>query len=115
MIDMDRDTAFARRMLDALSTRSKAAMHNIANQHVPGFKRYEVRFEDLLKKEIDKGGSGDAVVPVIQRDTSGAPEANNVDVMEELTLLAKTQLLHDVMSRRAGSYFATLNKVITGR
>jgi hypothetical protein len=35
--------------------------------------------------------------------------------MEELSILGKTSLLHDVMTRRAGSYFSTLNKAIFGR
>lgn len=115
MIDFARDTAFAGRMLDALSARSKATLQNIANQHVAGYKRYEVRFEDLLKKEMDSGGDGAGVQPLTVRDESGAPGVNNVDVMEEFAMLAKTQMLHDVMTRRAGSYFATLNKAILGR
>ena len=30
-------------------------------------------------------------------------------------MLGKTSLLHDVMTRRVGSYFATINKAIFGR
>ncbi|MBL8750659.1 MAG: flagellar biosynthesis protein FlgB [Planctomycetes bacterium] len=115
MIDIDRDTAFTQRMLDALSRRAKASLHNVANQNVPGFKRYEVRFEELLKKAAEKGEDESAVEPVVQRDESGPPGVNNVVLMEELAILGKTSLLHDVMTRRAGSYFATLNKAIVGR
>lgn len=115
MIDFDRDTAFAQRMLDALSTRTKATLQNVANQNVPGYKRYEVRFEDLLQDELQRGGDGTNVQPVVRRDTSGAEGVNNVVVMDELAMLAKTQLLHDVMTRRAGGYFSTLNKAISGR
>jgi len=115
MIDFDRDTAFAQRMLDALSTRTKATLQNVANQNVPGYKRYEVRFEDLLQDELQRGGDGTNVQPVVRRDTSGAEGVNNVVVMDELAMLAKTQLLHDVMTRRAGGYFATLNMAISGR
>ncbi|MCA8964828.1 MAG: hypothetical protein H6838_01130 [Planctomycetes bacterium] len=115
MIDFDRDTAFTQRMLDVLSTRAKATLTNVANQEVPGFKRYEVRFEDLLKQELDRGGDGAKVLPVVGRDTSGPEGVNNVVMMDELAVLAKTQLLQDVMTRRAGGYFATLNKAINGR
>ncbi|MBX3462925.1 MAG: hypothetical protein KF830_07125 [Planctomycetes bacterium] len=115
MIEFDRDTAFTQRMLDVLSRRTKAALHNIANQNVPGFKRYEVRFEDLLQEARRKGADEAAVEPVVRRDQSGAPGTNNVVLMEELALLGKASLLHDVMTRRAGSYFATLNKAILGR
>lgn len=116
MIDFDRDTAFARKMLDVLSLRTQTAVHNIANQNVPGFKRSEVRFEDLLR-EAESTGRGDitTVEPQIARDDSGAPDQNNVVLMDELAILGKTSLLHDVMTRRAGSYFSTLNKAIFGR
>ena len=115
MIDFDRDTAFTQRMLDVLSTRAKATLTNVANQEVPGFKRYEVRFEDLLRHELQRGGDGSNVEPLVQRDISGPEGVNNVVVMDELAMLAKTQLLQDVMTRRAGGYFATLNKAISGR
>lgn len=115
MIDFDRDTAFTQRMLDVLGARTKAAIHNIANQNVPGFKRYVVRFEDMLREATRDGGDGALVEPITERDLSGPPDQNNVVLMEELALLGKTALLHDVMTRRAGSYFASLNKAILGR
>ena len=115
MIDFDRDTAFTQRMLDVLAARTKATLHNVANQNVPGFKRYVVRFEDMLRAAQQGGRSGDDVEAVTERDRSGAPDQNNVVLVDELALLGKTQLLHDVMTRRAGSYFATLNKAILGR
>ncbi|MEO6593308.1 MAG: hypothetical protein ABIP94_00985 [Planctomycetota bacterium] len=115
MIDFDRDTAFTQRMLEVLDKRTKATIHNIANQNVPGFKRYEVRFEDLLRSAEAKGEDASSVQPVVQRDESGPPGHNNVVLMDELSLLGKTSLLHDVMTRRAGAYFSTLNKAIFGR
>ena len=115
MIDIDRDTAFTQRMLDVLSRRAKASLHNVANQNVPGFKRYQVRFEDMLREARAKGADEASVEPVVERDLSGPPGANNVVLMEELSILGKTSLLHDVMTRRAGGYFATLNKAIFGR
>lgn len=115
MIDFDRDTAFTQKMLDVLSARTKATMHNVANQNVEGFKRYEVRFEDQLRAAEASGADISQVEPETRRDLSGPPGVNNVVLMEELAILGKTQLLHDVMTRRAGSYFATLNKAIFGR
>lgn len=115
MIDFDGDTAFTQRMLDVLGRRTKAVMHNIANQNVPGFKRYQVRFEDLLQAAAKKGDDERAVEPVVERDLSGPPGANNVVLMEELSLLGKTSMLHDLMTRRAGAYFSTLNKAIFGK
>jgi flagellar basal body rod protein FlgB len=115
MIDFDRDITFQQRMLDVLDARTKAGLHNVANQNVAGFKRYVVRFEDLLKQAESDGTPTDKVEPVTERDTSGAPGQNNVVLMEELSMLGKTSLLHDLMTRRVGSYFATLNKAVVGR
>jgi flagellar basal body rod protein FlgB len=115
MIDVDRDTAFSQQILDVLNARSKASLHNIANQNVDGFKRYVVRFEDLLKKAQADGRDPNTVQPVTERDESGPPGQNNVVLMEELAILGKTSLLHDVMTRRVGSYFQTINKAIFGR
>lgn len=115
MIDPDRDTAFSRQILDVLSARTKASLHNVANQHVEGFKRYTVRFEDLVREAEGRGRDPSTVAPVTERDESGEPGQNNVVLMEELAILGKTSLLHDVMTRRVGSYFQTINKAIQGR
>lgn len=115
MIDFDKDTAFTQRVLSALTARSKMALHNIANQNTKGFKRYEVRFEDLLAEA--KSGDRDLaeVEHEVVRDTSGRPGKNNVVLMEELALLGKTALLQDVMTRRLGGYASHINKAIFGR
>lgn len=115
MIDFDRDTAFTQRMLDVLGARTRAVLHNVANQSTPGFKRYEVRFEELLRAAVQRGADGGDVEPETVRDLSGPPGHNNVVLLEELSILGKTSLLHDVVTRRVGSYFATLNKAILGR
>lgn len=115
MIDSNSDTAFTHHTLDALTRRTKAAIHNIANQNVDGFKRYTVRFEDKLREAIDAGEGEGAVEATVERDTSGEAGANNVVLMEELALLGKTQIMHDFMLRRASGYFSSINKAIQGR
>jgi flagellar basal-body rod protein FlgB len=115
MIDFDRDTAFTRKLIDALDARAKASLHNIANQNVPGFKRQEVRFEEQLKKHMETGAPVADAKITVTRDTSGAPGMNNVSLVEEAALLDKTKLLHEFATRRMGSYFGTLNKAIFGR
>ena len=115
MGNINTDTAFTEHTLDALQARAKATIHNIANQNVKGFKRFEVRFEDMLREAVDSGQKIGSVEPVLQRDTSGGEGQNNVVMLEELTLLGKTELMHDYMLRRAGGYFKTMNKAIFGR
>jgi flagellar basal body rod protein FlgB len=115
MIDFDRDTALARKLLDALDARAKASLHNIANQNVPGFKRYVVRFEDVLKKQLEGGGKAEDVNPVVERDESGPAGQNNVSLVDETATLDKVKLLHEFATRRVGGYFSTMNKAIFGR
>lgn len=115
MLDFDKDIAFTEKVLDALTARSKMALHNIANQNTKGFKRYEVKFEEFLQDAEKRGKELASVDPQIVRDNSGTPGANNVVLMDELALLGKTSLLHDAMTRRLGAYTAILNKSIFGR
>ena len=115
MIDFDRETALAHKVLDVLAVRAKAALHNIANQNTPGFKRYEVRFEDALRAATHAGEEPANVDYEVLRDPSGPPGRNNVELLDEMAILDKTRLLHDVITRRAGSYFSTLNKAVFGR
>jgi len=115
MIDFDRDTALLQKALDVQVSRTKAALHNIANQNVPGYKRYEVRFEQALRQALERGGDPEKVDPEVVRDESGAPGQNNVVLMDELATLDKTRLVHDVFTRRLGGYFAKLNKAVFGR
>lgn len=115
MIDFDRDTSLTAKVLGALDARVRASMHNIANQNTPGFKRYVVRFEDLLRERLQNGESVESLEPVVERDMSGSPEQNNVSLVEETATLEKARLLYEVMGRRAGSYFKQMNSVIFGR
>lgn len=115
MIDHERGLGVTLRVLEATTARTKVILHNIANQNTPGYKRYEVQFESLLRKAHAAGRDTSDVRPVVTRDESGAPGQNNVSVVEELALLEKVSLLHDMFSRRAGGYFRRLNKAISGQ
>jgi len=115
MIDFDRDTALTGKMLAALNLRAEAAQRNIANQNTPGYKRQEVVFEELLRDALAKGEDTNRVNARVVRDDSGEPGQNNVDLVKETATLDKVRLLHEFVTRRAGSYFGTLNKAIFGR
>lgn len=115
MINFDRETAFTHKVLDAIAVRTRVAMHNMANQNVPGYKRYQVRFEELLRNASERDRPLHEVEPVVERDLSGAPGQNNVSLMEEMAVLEKTRLLHDLFTRRAGGFFSHVNRAIFGR
>lgn len=112
---MDLDLGVTSSVLDALSMRSKVALHNIANQNTPGYKKQYVEFESMLREAHARGDDADKVAPVIARDTSGRPGVNNVSVMEELSILQKVSMLHDIFSKRAAGYFSNLKHAIRGQ
>ena len=114
-MDLTRDIAFTHRVLDALSLRSKVAMHNIANQNTPGYKRYYVSFEEQLKEAKLAGKEVGKVHPQVTRDTSGRVGENNVSIYDELAILEKVKLLNEIFTKRAGGYFTHINKAIYGR
>ncbi len=114
-MDLTNDTAFNHRVLDALSLRSKVAMHNIANQNTPGYKRYYVSFEEQLRAASRGKKSVGTVHPKVERDTSGRPGENNVSVYDELATIEKVKLLHEIFTMRVGGYFTHMNKAIFGR
>jgi flagellar basal body rod protein FlgB len=115
MIDFDRNLGFSHRVLDAMAVRANVALHNLANQNTPGFKRYRVAFEEHLRAAQSSGQPAADVHPVVERDMSGAPGLNNVAPTEELALLDKVRLLHELFSRRVGGWFQNMNKAIRGQ
>lgn len=115
MIDFDRDTALVGKVLEAIDVRTKATLSNLANKNTPGYKRYTVRFEDLMRKADADGRDLLTVEPLVERDQSGPPGVNNVDMLTEMSQLEKLSLLQDLFTRRAGGYFSTMNKAIFGR
>ena len=114
MIDFRGDLGVTQRVLDAVAVRTKVILHNIANQNTPGYKRYMVTFEDRMREAHAAGKDVADVHPVVERDESGPAGENNVSVIEELALLEKVKMVHEIFTRRAGGYFSHLNKAIRG-
>lgn len=116
MIDLDGGvTGALTQQLDALNLRAKVAMHNIANQNTPGFKRYYVTFEERLREAARSGDDPATVRAEVLRDTSGPAGMNNVSLIDEQTVLEKVRLMNEIVSRRLGGHFAKLNRAINGR
>ena len=110
MFDTDRNLGSTMQVLDAMAVRARVALHNLANQDTPGFKRYEVRFEELLRE----AEAGERVAPEVVRDTSGPEGRNNVAADDELAILMKTRLANEVFLRRLAGHYQRLRTAITG-
>ena len=121
------------RGMGAANLRQEVISHNIANVNTPNFKRSEVRFEDMLAKELalDDGSGRMQVVrthdrhlpirpigtarPIVEEDgqTTMRVDKNNVDIDIEMASLAKNQLYYNAMATELGSYVSRLKGVIT--
>jgi flagellar basal-body rod protein FlgB len=122
-----------KRSLDASNLRQKVISNNLANIGTPGYDRREVSFEDQLRKAMHRDGvqgrttdprhipigheSVAKVMPEVLQvtDQSETNGVNNVDVDQEMTALAKNQILFNTAARLAAARFKGLRKAITGR
>ncbi len=121
--------------LGAAALRQKVIANNIANVDTPNFKRSDVVFEDLLKKELSGSPSSfqgyrtnprhlqigradsKSIEPQIVTDENTAMNnnMNNVDIDSEMSLLAKNQLEYNALIQQLNSELRKLRIVIDGR
>jgi flagellar basal-body rod protein FlgB len=120
-------TALLTRSLDALAVRQRVTANNVANVDTPGFKASEVRFENVLQQALDQraglqfvmartdnehmlaGGASalDLRPDIIQQTgTSLRNDANNVDIEQQMALLAETNLRFNAVSESLSRRFA---------
>ena len=69
----------------AESLRQKAIANNVANLETPGYRRIDVKFEELLAKSLDSSGSVDLskLEPQIYRPRQTPVKSNGNDVTLE--------------------------------
>lgn len=117
--------------LDAGSLRQRVIANNIANLNTPFFKKSTVQFEGLLKKALGQSpvemsvthpkhmrGRPDllALKPEIRikDEISMRQDGNNVDIDEEMTMLASNGIKYQAMARILSERYSHLGLVITG-
>lgn len=86
----------------AESMRQKAIADNVANLNTPGFKRNDIRFEELLNKAMKTGGSVDLdkVQPEIFKPMTTRVKGNGNDVSleHEVGEMVKNSLKHKALT-----------------
>jgi len=91
----------------AESLRQKAIANNIANLETPGYRRIDVKFEEMLAKALNSQGEVDLdeVVPLIHqpKQTSVNSNGNDVNLEGEIGQMVKNTL-------RYKAYIRLLNK-----
>ena len=87
----------------AENLRQKAIANNIANLETPGYRRIDVKFEELLAKCLDSAGVADLseVEPQIYRpkQTPVKSNGNDVDLEAEVGEMIKNTLRHKTYVR----------------
>ncbi|MBI4734237.1 MAG: flagellar basal body rod protein FlgB [Rubrobacteridae bacterium] len=118
--------------LDAMALRQQVIANNVANINTPGFRKQDVSFEDELAAAIDSkqssrafrskaGGSAtgnplnDIEIKVSTvKGTSMRYDGNSVDIDEEMSKLAETNIRYQAMSKLMSERFGGLKTVING-
>lgn len=117
--------------LDAGALRQRVIANNIANLNTPFFKKSTVEFEGLLKKALGQSPIEMSVThpkhmrgrPSLQDlkpeikikdETSMRQDGNNVDIDEEMTMLAANGIQYQAMARILSERYSHLGLVITG-
>lgn len=118
--------------ISAASLRHKVIADNIANVNTPGFKRSEVRFEDVLrettasasKKQLELSVTHErhiasqarfgSVSPQIMtiNDNSVRTDGNNVDIEVEMANMAKNNIYYDAAVQQLSRHFTSIKSVI---
>ncbi len=89
--------------LTAEALRQKTIANNIANLQTPGYRRGDVKFEELLAKEMDSQGNVDVskVEAVVYQPRNTPVKANGNDVNLEIEVgeMVKNSLRHKTLAR----------------
>lgn len=124
------------RSLDATSLRQQVIANNVANVDVPGYKRSEVKFEELLHKEMNSlqaptvsayrthhkhfeiaspAPNGPTAQVVVDHSTAMNNNLNNVDIDYEMSLMAKNQLKYNTLVQEVSHHIQLIKTAIGGR
>jgi flagellar basal-body rod protein FlgB len=105
--------------LKAANLRGKVTSNNIANMETPGFRRSDVRFEQLLAKAMSGGKEADlaAVAPqIVQPQTADLNEqGNDVSLDVEMGELIKNGLQSRVYLRTLAKIYSQIDMAIADR
>jgi flagellar basal-body rod protein FlgB len=105
--------------LRAEALRQKTIANNVANLQTPGYRRLDVRFEQLLAKAIGSGGQFDLeeIEPEVYqpKNTSVNPNGNDVNIEVEVGELAKNNLRQKAFIRLLNKKYSQIDEAINIR
>ena len=87
----------------AESLRQKTIANNVANLQTPGYRRFEVKFEELLAKALDSSGTvdlSDIELEIYEpQNTTVKSNGNDVSLEVEVGEMVKNTLRHKAYIR----------------
>ena len=122
----------ARAALDGLARRQEAIGSNVANIDTVGYQRRGVDFEQALASQVDRAAGSASMVQTNARHmarggaanglgsgptrnvVSERNDSNSVNIDEEMTLLAETQIRYQALTQSISTRLSTLRTVIRG-
>ncbi|MGQ3685452.1 MAG: flagellar basal body rod protein FlgB [Candidatus Loosdrechtia sp.] len=115
----DNNFVLLSKLLDLTSAKNKVLANNIANANTPGFKKFEVSFQDELQKAIE---SKDAEKMknlkesiTLSRDKSTTQDGNNVDLEKELVTFYQMTDRYNIYVELLSKKFKGIISAIEGR
>jgi flagellar basal-body rod protein FlgB len=89
--------------IKAEGLRQKAIANNVANLETPGYRRIDVKFEELLAKTLNSPGTADLSKIEAQiyqpKQTPVRPNGNDVNLETEIGEMVKNSLRHKAYIR----------------
>ena len=105
--------------LRAESLRQRAVANNVSNLQTPGYRRLDVRFEQLLAKAIESGGDFDLEELEAElyqpKNTAVKPDGNDVNLEVEIGELVKNNLRYKAFIRLLNKRYSQIDQAINIR
>jgi flagellar basal-body rod protein FlgB len=105
--------------LRAEALRQKAVANNVANLQTPGYRRMDVRFEQLLAKALESGNEADAeeIEPEIYqpKNTAVNPNGNDVNLEAETGELIKNSMRQKAFIRILSKKYNQIDQAVNSR
>ncbi len=122
--------ASLKKAVDVYANRHRVTARNIANVETPGYRSEKVKFEEMLDRNgmsirgrttqpnhipIGVQSPLDVQEQVVDEDNDFDNGVNNVDIDNEMTSLATTDLSYRMATRLLSMRYSMLNSAIKGR
>jgi len=122
---MDKGFSILHKIVKSSNARQKVIASNIANADTPGYKARDVKFDNLLKKEMkllatdpkhfNSNNSGNISGHVITENSLSWADGNNVELNTEVAKMTENALRHDAAIRILNGKIKMYRNAIRGR